>query len=154
MTVIIDKLLSDDIYVGDLLENILQEKNLTLNENQITKILDEHGFIERYYLSKNDNVRYTDEQVIKGILDSGFSDEEYESEIDNINNIDSDEVSYNFLKNNNIIMNERIINAVLKEKNDNYYINCLLEREDIKKSEELKALILTYKDKNQKKYKM
>lgn len=145
---LVDKLMNDEnIYVDDLLENILQDKNLQLSEKQVDTILNEYGFIERYYLSLNMNINYTDEQIIKGILDDGFSESEYESEIYVGENFNSEDVSYNFLNNKKVLMNETIINGILRDKKGKNYINCLLDREDVKKSKELTELITHYKEK-------
>lgn len=152
---LVDKLMNDeDIYIDNLIENILQDKKLKLNENQIDTILNEYGFKERYYLSLNMNINYTDEQIIKGVLDDGFSESEYENEIYIGENFNSEDVSNNFLNNNKIVMNETIINGILRDKKGKDYINCLLEREDVKKSEKLKELIVSYKERAKNKNKM
>ena len=100
------------------------------------------------------NINYTDEQIIKGVLDDGFSESEYENEIYIGENFNSEDVSNNFLNNNKIVMNETIINGILRDKKGKDYINCLLEREDVKKSEKLKELIVSYKERAKNKNKM
>lgn len=124
-----------EMYSNDTLIQLLENKNLQLNQHQVEKLLTHERFDVKVACAQNYQLPFTEEQIIRGLHDEGYDDcDGYGTPFDDYN---QDSVVSAFLNNPNIKIPSAEITNMLKGKNN--YIsaedvvikNLLLDAEQI-----------------------